>query len=750
MAYFFANGCVLKPLGTMVTMNAAFEGLDEFQLAATESLDGPLLVIAGPGSGKTRMLTHRIAALAESGVSPASILAVTFTNKAAGEMRERVGDLFSRLDISGAKSMWLCTFHSACVRILRSHAPVVGRRANFSIADSDDSKRILRGLLAGHVLDPDGAARELREQISLAKNKMLKPDALYGPSWHPHLAHWWGEYQRALLEQNLLDFDDLLTVTLEVLRKEPVAAGYQGRFTHILVDEFQDTNACQYEILKILGAHGNVCVVGDADQSIYSWRGAAPSMMQRFVSDWKKVKVVALERNYRSTPEIVEFCTELIASVPAQHRAVQQASRESGVPVRSLEFGGDRDEASWVADAIARSPYPLAQHAVIYRTRAQSRVFEQVLVQRAIPYQVVGDVSFYQGAEVKDALSYMRAAANPFDRQNLARAAAVPRRGLGEKTLVKWFDMAAAEKMDPVAWFMLHPDVLPLRARKALSSFIEDLLAVREGYEQGPVSCLETVFKIPGFMEAAISKHTNPNERKENLEELVTAAQSVMGGNSVTHTPDELGSMSGEEISLVFLEDASLLASSSSEDVEACQLLTAHASKGREFDVVFAVGVERDLFPHVSCTTPEQKDEERRLLFVATSRARRELYVSHCQTRFRFKDLQSTEPSPFLKTVEHLMVPATTARNHTFPPTRKTFGHTRTKTLQPTQPPIHPPGNLAQSPRVTAKELEVGVLVKHDLYGEGVVESFDMEVVHVKFNSGVRTLMLAYAPLTLV
>jgi DNA helicase II / ATP-dependent DNA helicase PcrA len=716
------------------------EGLNDEQTQAVSSLSGPLMVIAGPGSGKTRVLTHRIAALLRTGVAPYQVLAVTFTNKAAAEMRERLSGIVG--DVSG---MWVTTFHSACVRILRANADRVGLRSSFGIADADDAQRILRRLLeADGVTEPAALARELAGEISLAKNNLKRPDQLGGSARAAQVAGYYRRYQQALRDQQLVDFDDLLMLTVDLFDQHPdVLDGYRQRWRHIMVDEYQDTNACQYRLLRQLGDHGNVCVVGDHDQGVYSWRGASPEALASFVADWPSTTVVVLNRNYRSTGRILQVAQAVIDPNPAAHRAQLWTSNDDGPPVRLYVAVDDRDEARSAVDEIVASTLLRREHAVIYRTNAQSRVFEQELRSRGVPYQVVSGTSFYDHAEVRDAMSYLKLVSNPSDRESFRRAVAVPRRGVGDAALGALFDVCDAHGVDPVAALTMAGG----RATKSFVTVAEHFSGVVAAADDGPAAALDAVLAIGGFVEAAVRRGDGRDEmRRENLRELVASAKEF----------EERGGTDGDISTFAFVESVSLLADfREADDVDAVQLLTAHAAKGREYDAVFVVGVEDGFFPHINASGVDGAAEERRLLFVAVSRARRKLRISRSTTRFMFRDRVPRDPSPFLRDV-HGVVEEVHSTAWVPSPQRQPWRQGSpaiTRTSMARHDPLNvvrPVSAAATGPRLGRTDLQAGMAVSHGVYGAGTVESFDDEIVRVRFAGKLRVLLLAHAPLTAV
>jgi DNA helicase II / ATP-dependent DNA helicase PcrA len=718
-------------------------GLNDNQRRAVLCLDGPLLVIAGPGSGKTRVLTHRIAALIETGRTPPwAILAVTFTNKAAQEMRERLQALLG--DDKG-RGAWVGTFHGMCLRILRRDGHLIGLPSAFSIADERDQRVYLTTALERTGTPNDASIlRDARSLISLAKNAGLDPTTLV--STLPPSKAWVGPVMESYNEQMrtsaTVDFDDILLLTLKLLREHPEALlSYQRRFTHILVDEYQDTNLIQYQIVYLLGqGHGNIAVVGDGDQSIYAWRGSAPEVIDAFVRDHAGTIVVSLEENYRSSGAIVDTCRALIEANPAAHRAHLRTTNPQGDPVRLFVASDDLTEAAWVVGQISASPDGPGAHAVLTRTNAGSRLIEEALVRAGVTYSVIGALRFYDRAEVKDAVSYLRLLLNPRDRTALLRAASSPRRGVGASTL---------EAVERQALAAGHGDLVQAidelstlegttkRAADALGAFHLALQNVRSRISKGPAAALDEVINGSGGMRRALSD-AKEWERVENLAELLTSAQDFHA-QSVEEGLDGYGS------TLAFLERVALIADTDQLESSAqghsgpVQLMTVHASKGREFDHVWVVGVEDGMFPHSRVAGNEDAvAEERRLLFVAASRARRTLTMTRARRRMTYKKVLEPQPSPFLRDL-----PASVVQF------QDSAGPSRGR-WEPGAPKARGTATVPSGPRVDPGAIEVGSTVVHSKFGAGAVESIQGNLVTVNFfDHGRKTLDMTLAPLVL-
>lgn len=735
-----------------VPYGGLLDGLNDRQVEAVVHDGGPLLVVAGPGSGKTRVLTHRVARILSDGVPPWAVLVVTFTNKAAGELSERLSSLVG----DRASDIWVSTFHSACARILRRDGERLGLPRRFSILDTKDSTKVLRDLTGVGVegLDPQ-ELRSLRDEISRVKSHPDGVERLSSSSFQADrlFAETVVAYDEALRAIGAVDFDDLLVLTYRLLMSEPeVLERYQSRFSHVLVDEFQDTNAVQVELVELLSSpQNNVFVVGDTQQSIYSWRGAEPGVMHGFLGRYADAHTVLLDRNYRSTEAILSVVRAVVE--PVRDHLVPQlvaASDEhnTGAPVRLFAARDDRDEASFVVSEICSSSTPAA---VLMRTNAQSRPIEEALVSSGVSYQVVGALRFYDRAEVKDALSYLRLAANPNDRVAFERCVNTPRRGMGDKAVSAVVEASSAYGGDLVATVrdMASDMSTPARLRRAVGSFSAVMDAVSSALEVSPYAALTHVADC-GLREALEADRSNV-DRAENLEELLRSARQLQSSRK---------DLSGLELSAAFLENTSLLSAADIDDDpdadHAVQLLTVHAAKGREFPRVFVVGVEDGFFPHVRATSDADVGEERRLLFVACSRAERELTLSYARSRFMFNDRKERDPSPFLVSLPDSVVRMGSRAQAV----DRGAGSFRARSSAARRPALGAQGRAAQgrdahgasvpAPQLDPSDLPVGARVKHPRFGEGEVVSLAGDRVEVRFSSAVKVLDLAFAPLTLV
>jgi DNA helicase-2/ATP-dependent DNA helicase PcrA len=721
--------------------SAVFEGLNASQREAVAVTEGPLLVVAGAGSGKTRVLTHRIAHLiGDLGVSPYAILAITFTNKAADEMKERIGALVGDV----VKGMWVSTFHSACTRILRREAPRLGYRSSFSIYDDADSRRLITYCVRDLELDPKRfPPKGIRAQISNAKNELIDYEtfARQGSGiYHEKVADVYRMYQQRLLEASAMDFDDLLMVTVELLTAFPdVLETYQNRFSHILVDEYQDTNHAQYVLVsKLAGNHRNLCVVGDSDQSIYAFRGADIRNILEFERDYPDARVVTLEQNYRSTEVILTAANAVIANNTARKPKNLWTDVGRGEPVVVYEGQDERDEAAFVAEevgALEDGGTSLSDIAVFYRTNAQSRVIEEVFVRFGIPYQVIGGPKFYDRREIKDVIAYLRALVNPADTVALKRIVNVPKRGIGD-TSVGHLDRAA-EAAGTTFWDALvaapENERLSTRARKQVGDFVELMRFLAEKAEAGPFAALDAIGTETGYLDELNREGSiEALGRVENIKELMTVAEQFEEqGPGLVFEGREWDDLNGTERIERFLESVSLVADVDELDgrSQAVTLMTLHNAKGLEFPTVFITGLEEGVFPHMrSLGDPDQLEEERRLAYVGITRAQRKLYLAHAWSRSLWGGTNYNSSSRFLAELpSDITVEAKRQRR---------------------------PEMEAVQPRrtVSGDELAVGDRVRHEHWGPGTVteilgQGARAEAVVGFDTEGDKRLLLAWAPL---
>ncbi len=711
----------------VTTPESYLADLNEAQREAVVTTEGPLLVIAGAGSGKTRVLTYRIAHLiAACGVKPNEILAITFTNKAANEMRERLEGL-----LGDTRGLWVLTFHAACGRILRREAPRLGYRTNFTIYDQADQIRLTKACLEELERDPKRfVPRGIHAQISAAKNQLVTPDeyrARVSSFYDQTVADVYELYQRRLFASNAVDFDDLLMLTVQVLERFPEALErWQKSFRYILVDEYQDTNHAQYRLLQLLaGEHRNVAAVGDPDQSIYAFRGADIRNIMEFERDFGETRTVALEQNYRSTNTILESANAVIENNRERKPKNLWSELGEGEPVRVIEVEDEHAEARFVAAEIAmlvEEGYSSSEVAVFYRTNAQSRVLEDVLVRQGIAYQVIGGPRFYERAEVKDVIAYLQAIDNPYDAVSLQRIANRPRRGIGDSSLARLQTYASNHGIS--LWESLEfaeeagVGAAPLKAVAAFRTLLQSL---QSGALELEVSELvQRVLDRSGYLEALEAERTiEAQGRIENLQELVGVAQ-------------EYQQTAAEPSLSAFLQEISLYSDQDAirGEQSLVTLMTLHNAKGLEFRAVFMIGMEEGIFPHSRSLEENSLEEERRLAYVGMTRAKERLVLTHASARSLWGNRSYNLPSRFLDELPADRI----ERERLQPASWSSYG-------------IHATG---VAPRSDLPELSTGDSVRHESLGEGVVTRVEPGgVVTVRFaeDGAERRLMLDYAPL---
>jgi len=638
------------------TESPVLHGLNDRQKEAVLHGTGPLLIFAGAGSGKTRVLTHRCAFLVrELGVPPYNLLAVTFTNKAAEEMKTRMCRL---VGTARCREMWVGTFHAICARILRIHGDLIGVPNNFVVFDESDQTTLLKEVLRDLQLDPEQfvPSRVLTE-ISNAKNELIGPRDYFNwrgkGYYHEIVARIYGLYQERLRENRACDFDDLIMHTVQLFEDSPeTLARYQNRFRHILVDEYQDINFAQYRLIaRLAERERNLCVVGDDDQAIYGWRGADMRIIMRFDEDYPEARVVKLEQNYRSTNTILRAAWEVIRHNRTRREKRLWSEAPEGEKIVVHRAGDEHGEAFFVADVIedlhAREKRPYSDFALLYRVNAQSRVFETVFVSRGIPHRIVGGVRFYDRAEVKDLLAYLRVLHNPNDSVSVKRIINVPTRGIGGTTVGR-LELAARERNLPLLELARQAEALPgldTRAKQAVGRFVKLMDALREKAQTASVTALtEAVIEESGYRQALTEERTvQARTRLENLQELLSATREYESG-------EEAADLGG------FLEGVALFTSADSlaEGEEAVPLMTIHSAKGLEFPVVFVAGMEEGLFPIARAAmsdNPMELEEERRLAYVAITRAKERVYLSSAELRTLFGSTNHTLLSRFLEDI---------------------------------------------------------------------------------------------------
>ena len=732
--------------------------LNPAQREAVEYPAGPLLVLAGAGSGKTRVLTARIAHLiTQQGVPAQRIFAVTFTNKAAGEMRTRVAQLLG----ADPRGLWIGTFHSLSARLLRREAPLLGFGPNFTIYDSDDSEALVKRLLEARQLSPKAyPPRTVHAVISSAKNRMLTPEELGARADSPLVkvaADIYAEVGPALKQANAMDFDDLLLHPLALFREHPERLAYwQDRFQHVLVDEFQDTNAAQYLLVKQLAKrHGNLCVVGDDDQAIYGWRGADVRHMLAFQNDFPGTKLVRLEQNYRSTQVILDAANGVIAENTARLGKTLFTEKKGGAPVVLLAAADERDEAEWLASEFARrSSEDVAydEMAILYRTNAQSRPLEEAFRFRGIPYRLIGAVSFYERREIKDLLAYLRLIANPADDEAFLRIVNVPRRGIGDASLAVLGRMALAQRTPMLHTARSASGMTELRpnVRQALAGVADLVDRLREAVGQAdPATALETVLATTGYEQYLAEEGAEGMERIENVRELVAGAAAW----AEVQDPETFeGGTGGSPVERYLTQAALVTPADEDRDVPGVTLLTAHMAKGLEWPVVAIAGLEDGLFPlSRAADDPSGIEEERRLCYVGLTRARERLYLSWARTRYRNGRLELAERSRFLDALPPQVVEERSTTPSWHPPAMRPPQPSRPRGAAARRlPQLEFPDEASQD----APRYVKGERVRHRKFGGGIVRAVSGEGrelrVSVDFDDpeiGTKQLLVAYAGL---
>lgn len=705
-------------------MTEIYDSLNEAQQDAVKCIDGPLLILAGAGSGKTRVITHRIAYLMnEKRVAPWEILALTFTNKAAQEMRTRL-----ELLVGETRGMWVATFHSASVRILREHADALELSPSFVIYDSLDQLTLVKNIMKDLGMDDTRfKPRAVQSAISRAKNEMNDADAYDEQAdnfYTRTIARIFNAYEKRLKQNNAVDFDDLLLFIVRLFREHPdILSRYQDKFRYILVDEYQDTNKVQYEIVRLLaGVHRNLCVVGDDDQSIYQFRGADVRNILDFERDWPEAEVVKLEENYRSTANILEAAHHVVKHNTGRKHKKLWTRQEAGDPVIVHVAGDEYQEARYIASEIRSLSDQYDQFAVLYRTNAQSRAIEDAMVRDNIPYQMVGGVRFWERKEVKDLVSYLRVIDNPADDISLMRIINVPRRGIGAASVQRLRDLSAERNITFFEALRNADDAgLGTAIRKKATDFadlLESLIKMRESLEVDEL-CEQTLTKSGYLEELRAEGSEQAQSRAENLREFITVAQQYAGKE-------------GEEKTLTaFLTELALISdldSLAEDDTPRVILMTLHSAKGLEFPVVFLAGMEEGLFPHMrSFDTADGIEEERRLCYVGITRAERRIYLTLAQRRNIFGQSMQNLPSRFLAEIPDSV-------------------------LSKTEEAALAAGNVS-IPAGAGETMVVGDHVEHGKWGAGEVRAVDVlsdgdTVLTIHFpDLGLKKVIARYAPL---
>ena len=725
-------------------MNSLLTGLNKEQQQAVQHTEGPLLILAGAGSGKTKVLTVRIAHLLAQGVNPYEILAITFTNKAAKEMKSRVEGLVGDV----ANRIWLSTFHSFCAKFLRFELDnFLGYNSNFTIYDTSDSQAVIKAALKALNLDdkyyPVGA---MIGAISDAKNKLLFASDFRKQArdfYQQKVADVYEYYERELRKNNALDFDDLLLVAVKLLQSnEVVLDKYSKRFRYVMIDEYQDTNHAQYLLAKLLASHWkNIAVVGDADQSIYAWRGADIQNILDFEKDYPNCTSIKLEQNYRSTKIILDAANAVIENNEGRPKKNLWTDKTEGAKIQHFTAQSEHEEAAFIGDTIAKKHdihgVPYGDMAILYRTNAQSRVLEEALIKRALPYTMVGGTKFYDRKEIKDVLAYLRVLYNPFDDLSLLRIINVPKRSIGATTVAKLQDYARA---NGTSLFMtltqLHlVDTIKGKTKEKLEEFgILIFTLVAEMEDKTVLDILESILDRTGYL-AQLEESTDPQDqaRAENIGELLSVAKDFQDTNPTGTVEDFL-----EQVALVNDVD------SFEQEESKVTLMTLHAAKGLEFPIVFLGGLEEGLFPHSrTLMNPEEIEEERRLAYVGITRAEKELYISNATTRTVFGRTSSYLPSRFIDEIPEELVDGLRAKRKVPDDIKRHVPQHMSVTSRPVTRPIVRNEVIA--------DWKVGDTAIHSKWGNGKVINVAGEGAGMKLTiefptQGVRVVMAKFAP----
>ncbi len=741
--YIWSLYCISKG-NRCVSMNSLLTGLNKEQQQAVQHTEGPLLILAGAGSGKTKVLTVRIAHLLAQGVNPYEILAITFTNKAAKEMKSRVEGLVGDV----ANRIWLSTFHSFCAKFLRFEIDsFLGYNSNFTIYDTSDSQAVIKAALKALNLDdkyyPVGA---MIAAISDAKNQLLFASDFRKQArdfYQQKVADVYEYYERELRKNNALDFDDLLLVAVKLLQSNTaVLDKYSHRFRYVMIDEYQDTNHAQYLLAKLLASHWkNIAVVGDADQSIYAWRGADIQNILDFEKDYPNCRSIKLEQNYRSTKIILDAANAVIDNNEGRPEKNLWTDKTEGTKIQHFTAQSEHEEAAFIGDTIAKKhdihDVPYGDMAILYRTNAQSRVLEEALIKRALPYTMVGGTKFYDRKEIKDVLAYLRVLYNPFDDLSLLRIINVPKRSIGATTVAKLQDYAREKG---TSLFMtltqLHLiDSIKGKTKEKLEEFgILIFTLVSEMEDKTILDILESILDRTGYL-AQLEESTDPQDqaRAENIGELLSVAKDFQDTNPSGTVED-------------FLEQVALVNDVDSFEQEEAKvtLMTLHAAKGLEFPIVFLCGLEEGLFPHSrTLMNPEEIEEERRLAYVGITRAEKELYISNATTRTVFGRTSSYLPSRFIDEIPEELVDGLRAKRKVPDDIKRHVPQHMSVTSRPVTKPIVRNEVIA--------DWKVGDTAIHSKWGNGKVINVTGEGAGMKLTiefptQGVRVVMAKFAP----
>lgn len=711
--------------------------LNAEQRKAAETIDGPVLILAGAGSGKTKTLTHRIAYLiAGHQVDPRNILAVTFTNKAAREMRERLAHLLNRSAEDRGFMPFMGTFHSICVRLLRFDGESIGVPKNYVIFDESDRQSAIKQAMRDlNIQEKQYTPNSISHLVSSAKNELLTPDEYANQASLPQqkvAADVYARYERIRKDAAALDFDDLINETVRMLATVPeVRTKWQQQFKYVMIDEYQDTNAAQYKLVKMLtGKHRNICVVGDDWQSIYSWRGADFKNILNFEKDYPNALVVKLEQNYRSTKNILDAAHKIISKNTQRSEKKLWTEAGEGYPVQINQLQSEAHEGEFIITRIKTAVGLRARnykdYAILYRTNAQSRSIEEAMVRYGIPYRVVGGVRFYDRKEIKDLIAYLRMLYQPADRASFLRIVNVPVRGLGATSVEKFIAWKEATQIGDFATALTQAEMcnsITPRARKAFIELGQLLTSLAEQVEKTTLpELIELVIRRTRYEEFLDDKSLQAKDRIENIRELASVAQEFQN----------LG-LAG------FLEEVALISDLDAVDADsdAVTLMTLHAAKGLEFPVVFMVGLEEGIFPHSRAFYDNSElEEERRLCYVGMTRAREELYLTHASSRMLYGAVQHNPPSRFLAEINGSA--RATANSLNFG-----MGVSHIGKPQPSNLPAEP-----QLVREDIGDLAIGDMVRHQIFGQGQVVDIDGNNISVSFaGRGLKKLNVEFAPL---
>lgn len=730
-------------------------GLNPEQKKAVKATDGPLLIMAGAGSGKTRVLTQRIAYLmVEKGVNPYNILAITFTNKAAKEMRQRIAAVLG----GASEEIWISTFHSMCVRILRKDIDRIGYNRNFTILDTTDQQSVIKGILKDRNIDPKKYdPRAILASISSSKNELVTPEEFAktaGDYFSQIVSDVYTEYQRRLRKNQALDFDDLIMQTIHLFQRVPeVLEYYQRKFQYIHVDEYQDTNRSQYMLVKLLASRfRNLCVVGDSDQSIYAWRGADISNILSFEKDYPNAKVVMLEQNYRSTKRILQAANQVIANNSGRKDKNLWTENEDGNMIYYYRADSEQGEAQFVIGKIQElrrtSSIPLSDIAILYRTNAQSRVMEEMLLKSNIEYSIVGGIKFYDRKEIKDTLAYLRLIANPDDDISFQRVINVPKRGIGSSSVDKianfaaMHDMSMYQALEAVELIGLSPKIT--KAASEFRNLIQNYTRMQEYLSV--TELVEEVIDKSGYVDMLkAEKSIEAQSRLENMEEFMSVSKNFEEAND-------------DKSLIAFLTDLALVADIDKLDEDGQQadsvvLMTLHSAKGLEFPVVFLIGLEEGVFPHSRSLMEEtEMEEERRLAYVGITRAEKQLYLTNAQMRTLFGRTNMNPPSRFVKEIpEDLLEGINPVSNRQRMSPTQSGSRSSYSQQQPTRKAVIRPATIATGGEGIG--WSVGDKAVHGKWGTGTVVSVkgegDSKELDIAFPSpvGIKRLLAKFAPI---